>query len=83
MERDGRLDPVQEGFMQEHGLQCGFCTPAMLITARALLDVNPDPSPAEIRSAICGTVCRCTGYENIVRAIRWAAQHPAVAGVVA
>jgi carbon-monoxide dehydrogenase small subunit len=77
MERDGRLDPVQEGFMQEHGLQCGFCTPAMMITARALLDVNPDPTPQEIRQAICGTVCRCTGYENIVRAIRWAAEHPA------
>jgi len=75
MERDGRLDPVQEGFMQEHGLQCGFCTPAMMITARALLDANPDPDSAEIRTAICGTVCRCTGYENIVRAIRWAAEH--------
>ena len=83
MERDGRLDPVQEGFMQEHGLQCGFCTPAMLITARALLDANPDPSPAEIRQAICGTVCRCTGYENIVRAIRWAAEHPALEGAKA
>jgi carbon-monoxide dehydrogenase small subunit len=76
LERDGVLDPVQEGFIREHGLQCGFCTPAMMITARALLDVNPDPSPAEIREAICGTTCRCTGYENIVRAIRWAAEHP-------
>jgi carbon-monoxide dehydrogenase small subunit len=83
MERDGRLDPVQEGFMREHGLQCGFCTPAMMITARALLDVNPDPTPEEIRQAICGTVCRCTGYENIVRAIRWAAEHPDPAAVMA
>ena len=83
MEGDDGLDPVQEGFMQEHGLQCGFCTPAMMITARALLDANPDPTPQEIRQAICGTVCRCTGYENIVRAIRWAAEHPALAEVVA
>jgi carbon-monoxide dehydrogenase small subunit len=83
MERDGRLDPVQEGFLQEHGLQCGFCTPAMMITARALLDANPDPTSQEIRQAICGTVCRCTGYENIVRAIRWAAEHPEPAEVTA
>jgi carbon-monoxide dehydrogenase small subunit len=83
MEHDGQLDPVQEGFMREHGLQCGFCTPAMMITARALLDVNPDPTPEEIRQAICGTVCRCTGYENIVRAIRWAAEHPDPAAVMA
>jgi carbon-monoxide dehydrogenase small subunit len=76
MERNGVLDPVQQGFMQEHGLQCGFCTPAMMITARVLLDANPDPTPHEIREAICGTSCRCTGYENIVRAIRWAAEHP-------
>jgi carbon-monoxide dehydrogenase small subunit len=76
LERNGVLDPVQQGFMEEHGLQCGFCTPAMLITARALLDDNPDPSPAQIREAICGTTCRCTGYENIVRAVRWAAEHP-------
>jgi carbon-monoxide dehydrogenase small subunit len=62
--------------MNEHGLQCGFCTPGMMITARALLDENPDPTPAEIREAISGQLCRCTGYENIVRAIRWAATHP-------
>ncbi|MGH8974036.1 MAG: (2Fe-2S)-binding protein [Acidimicrobiia bacterium] len=78
MAKNGKLDPVQEGFMQEHGLQCGFCTPAMMITAKALLDANPDPTPAEIRAAICGTSCRCTGYENIVRSIRWAAEHPAL-----
>jgi aerobic carbon-monoxide dehydrogenase small subunit len=77
LEVNGKLDPVQEGFMREHGLQCGFCTPGMMMTARALLDVNPDPSPAEIREAISGQLCRCTGYENILRAIRWAAEHPA------
>ncbi len=77
LEKGGRLDPVQQGFMEEHGLQCGFCTPGMLMTARALLDRNPDPSEREIREAISGQICRCTGYENIVRAVRWAAQHPA------
>ncbi|HEY8474445.1 MAG TPA: (2Fe-2S)-binding protein [Natronosporangium sp.] len=71
----GELDPVQQGFIQCHGLQCGFCTPGMLMTARALLDANPDPSEAEIREAISGQLCRCTGYENIVRSIRWAAEH--------
>ncbi len=75
MEVDGELDPVQQGFHQEHGLQCGFCTPGMIMTARALLDENPDPSEAEIRTAISGAICRCTGYANIVRAIRWAAEH--------
>jgi carbon-monoxide dehydrogenase small subunit len=74
MERDGRLDPVQEGFTRCHGLQCGFCTPGMMLTARWLLDHNPDPSPEEIREALSGQVCRCTGYENIVRSVRWAAQ---------
>jgi len=77
LEVDGKLDPVQEGFLREHGLQCGFCTPGMLMTARWLLDRNPDPSEHEIRETICGQICRCTGYENIVRAIRWAADHPA------
>ena len=72
---DGRLDPVQEGFMQCHGLQCGFCTPGMMITARALLDDNPDPSEDEIREAIYGQICRCTGYTTIVLSIRWAADH--------
>jgi carbon-monoxide dehydrogenase small subunit len=69
------LDPVQQGFMEEHGLQCGFCTPGMMMTARALLDRDPDPDEATIREAISGNLCRCTGYENIVRAIRWAAAH--------
>jgi aerobic carbon-monoxide dehydrogenase small subunit len=75
MEVDDRLDPVQQGFHEEHGLQCGFCTPGMIMTARALLDENPDPSEAEIRTAISGAICRCTGYANIVRAVRWAAEH--------
>ena len=77
LERDGTLDPVQVGFMEEHGLQCGFCTPGMMMTARALLDRDPDPDEATIRHAISGNLCRCTGYENIVRAVRWAAEHPA------
>jgi aerobic carbon-monoxide dehydrogenase small subunit len=76
LERDGELDPVQKGFSECHGLQCGFCTPGMLMTARRLLDDNPHPSDEEIRVAISGQLCRCTGYENIVRSIRWAAEHP-------
>jgi aerobic carbon-monoxide dehydrogenase small subunit len=75
----GTLDPVQEGFMQEHGLQCGFCTPGMMMTARWLLDHNADPDEGTIREAISGNLCRCTGYENIVRSIRWAVDHPATA----
>ncbi|MFZ5850798.1 MAG: (2Fe-2S)-binding protein [Actinomycetota bacterium] len=81
LERDGRLDPVQEGFVAEHGLQCGFCTPGMMMTARWLLDHHPDPSEEEIREALSGQVCRCTGYQNIVRAVRWAAEHPAEVSV--
>ncbi|MCI4657807.1 (2Fe-2S)-binding protein [Cryobacterium zhongshanensis] len=73
----GTLDPVQQGFMEEHGLQCGFCTPGMMLTARALLDVNPHPSDTEIRRAISGQICRCTGYATIVRSVHWAADHPA------
>jgi carbon-monoxide dehydrogenase small subunit len=81
LERDGELDPVQQGFHELHALHCGFCTPGMMMTARALLDQNPDPSEAEIRTAISGGICRCTGYQNIVAAIRWAAEHqPATAG---
>jgi carbon-monoxide dehydrogenase small subunit len=71
------LDPVQQGFMEEHGLQCGFCTPGMMLTARALLDRDPDPDEGTIREAISGQICRCTGYATIVRSIRWAAEHPA------
>jgi aerobic carbon-monoxide dehydrogenase small subunit len=77
LEQDGRLDPVQEGFHEKHALQCGFCTPGMLMTARALLDENPNPSEEEIRTAISGGICRCTGYKNIVAAIQWAAEQPA------
>jgi len=83
LEQGGTLDPVQVGFMEEHGLQCGFCTPGMMMTARWLLDHHPDPSEGEIREAICGQICRCTGYENIVRAVRWAAEHPAQTEVLA
>jgi aerobic carbon-monoxide dehydrogenase small subunit len=75
LERDGVLDPVQEGFTEEHGLQCGFCTPGMMLTARALLDRNPHPTEHEIREAISGQVCRCTGYSTIVRSIQWAAEN--------
>ena len=77
--RDGHLDPVQQGFMEEHGLQCGFCTPGMMMTAKWLLERDPDPDEATIREAISGNLCRCTGYENIVRAVRWAATHPSEA----
>jgi carbon-monoxide dehydrogenase small subunit len=75
LEVGGVLDPVQEGFTREHGLQCGFCTPAMLMTARALLDRDPNPTDQQIREAISGQICRCTGYATIVRSIRWAAEH--------
>jgi aerobic carbon-monoxide dehydrogenase small subunit len=75
LEVDGSLDPVQQGFMECHGLQCGFCTPGMLLSARALLDRNPDPTAPEIREAISGQVCRCTGYATIVRSVQWAAAH--------
>ena len=67
------LTPVQEGFYREHGLQCGFCTPGMILTATAFLESQPDPTEAEIREAISGNLCRCTGYENIIKAVRWAA----------
>ena len=76
LEANGVLDPVQQGFMEEHGLQCGFCTPGMILTGHALLARNADPSEEEIREAISGQICRCTGYQNIVKAIRWAADHP-------
>jgi carbon-monoxide dehydrogenase small subunit len=68
------LDPIQQGFIECHGLQCGFCTPGMMMTGRHLIDTNPDPSDQEIREAISGQICRCTGYNNIVKAIRWAAE---------
>jgi carbon-monoxide dehydrogenase small subunit len=73
LRRDGQLHPIQEGFREEHGLQCGFCTPGMMLSAVALLEENPDPTEADIRWALSGNVCRCTGYQNIVKAVRWAA----------
>jgi aerobic carbon-monoxide dehydrogenase small subunit len=72
------LTPMQEGFHREHGLQCGFCTPGMIMTGTALLEKNPDPTEAEIREALSGNLCRCTGYENIVKAVRWAANRTEV-----
>jgi carbon-monoxide dehydrogenase small subunit len=74
LEQDGKLHPVQEGFWQEHGLQCGFCTPGMMMTSVALLREKPNPSEDEIRCAISGNLCRCTGYMNIVKSIQYAAQ---------
>ena len=70
---NGELHPLQQGFHEEHGLQCGFCTPGMIMAAWQLLERNPDPSDAEIRHALEGNFCRCTGYENIVRSVRHAA----------
>jgi len=69
----GQLHPVQEGFWQEHGLQCGYCTPGMMLTSVALLKENNDPSELEIRQAISGNLCRCTGYVNIIKAVQHAA----------
>lgn len=71
---NGELHPLQEGFREKHGLQCGFCTPGIIMTAMDLLEQNPDPSDAEIRHSLEGNFCRCTGYENIVKAIRYAAE---------
>jgi carbon-monoxide dehydrogenase small subunit len=73
LEQDGKLHAIQEGFMQEHGLQCGFCTPGMMITSSALLEKNKNPGEDEIRQAISGNLCRCTGYVNIVKAVQHAA----------
>lgn len=72
--QNGQLHPVQEGFMQEHGLQCGYCTPGMLVRSYRLLQDNPHPSEAEIRMGLSGNLCRCTGYQNIVKAVQYAAQ---------
>ena len=74
LERDGKLSAVQQAFVEAHGLQCGFCTPGMMMTATALLARNPDPSEADVRDAIRGNLCRCTGYVNIVKAIRLAGE---------
>jgi aerobic carbon-monoxide dehydrogenase small subunit len=67
------LHPIQEGFKEEHGLQCGYCTPGMMLAAKALLDENPNPTEDDVRWALSGNLCRCTGYQNIVKAVLWAA----------
>jgi carbon-monoxide dehydrogenase small subunit len=77
LEKGGQLHPVQEGFWEEHGLQCGYCTPGMIMSACGLLKANPDPSEDEIRHAIHGNLCRCTGYQHIVSAIQYAAKKTA------
>lgn len=74
LEQDGKLHPLQDGFWEKHGLQCGYCTPGMMMTAYALLQRNPDPSEDDIRQAISGNLCRCTGYVNIVKSIQYAAE---------
>ncbi len=73
--KDGKLHPIQQGFMDEHGLQCGFCTPGMMMTGYALLQQNADPSEDQIRRAISGNLCRCTGYVNIVKSMQNAARN--------
>jgi len=78
--QNGKLHPLQEGFKEEHGLQCGFCTPGMIVTSYALLKKNPHPSEQEIRHGISGNLCRCTGYQNIVKAIQYAAEKMAQGG---
>ncbi|HEY7031689.1 MAG TPA: (2Fe-2S)-binding protein [Thermomicrobiales bacterium] len=74
LEQNGKLHPIQEGFWEEHGLQCGFCTPGMMMTSVALLERNPNPTEQEIRLAISGNLCRCTGYVNIVKSVQYAAE---------
>jgi carbon-monoxide dehydrogenase small subunit len=73
LSKDGTLHPLQEGFKQEHGLQCGYCTPGMLMSSYVLLQKNPSPNEEEIRWGISGNLCRCTGYQNIVKAVQFAA----------
>src|SRR5437016_12650806 len=74
MAKDGKLHPIQEGFWEKHGLQCGFCTPGMIMASYNLLKNNPNPTEAEIRKGLEGNICRCTGYQNIVRAVQYAAE---------
>ena len=74
LEQNNELHPIQEGFYQKHGLQCGFCTPGMMMTSVALLKRNPHPSEQEIRVGISGNLCRCTGYVNIIKAVQYAAE---------
>ena len=80
LEQDGKLHPLQEGFMAEHGLQCGYCTPGMLMTSFAFLKKHPKPSEDDIRWAISGNLCRCTGYVNIVKSVQHAATKIAAGG---
>jgi carbon-monoxide dehydrogenase small subunit len=72
--QNGQLHALQEGFKEQHGLQCGFCTPGMLLVSSVLLEENADPSEEEIRWALSGNICRCTGYQNIVASVQWAAR---------
>jgi aerobic carbon-monoxide dehydrogenase small subunit len=72
--KGGELHPIQQGFHEEHGLQCGFCTPGMMLVSAALLEENPNPTEEEIRWALSGNICRCTGYQNIVKSVQWAAK---------
>jgi carbon-monoxide dehydrogenase small subunit len=74
LERDGQLHPLQQAFSEEHGLQCGYCTPGMLMSSLALLSENPDPGPKDIRKHLAGNVCRCTGYQGIIKAVQSAAK---------
>jgi carbon-monoxide dehydrogenase small subunit len=74
LEQDGKLHPLQEGFHEEHALQCGYCTPGMMMTSLALLQSNPNPTEHEIRVGISGNLCRCTGYVNIIKAVQYAAK---------
>jgi len=73
--KGAELHPIQVGFKEEHGLQCGFCTPGMMLVTSVLLEENPDPTEEEIRWALSGNICRCTGYQNIVKAVQWAAKN--------
>jgi carbon-monoxide dehydrogenase small subunit len=74
LEQDGQLHPLQQAFSEEHGLQCGYCTPGMMMSSLALLSENPDPSPKDIRKQLAGNVCRCTGYQNIIKSVQAAAK---------
>jgi aerobic carbon-monoxide dehydrogenase small subunit len=80
--QEGKLHPLQEGFKQEHGLQCGFCTPGMLMSSYALLQKNAQPTESDIRWGISGNLCRCTGYQNIVKAVQYAAGKMAQGGAI-
>jgi aerobic carbon-monoxide dehydrogenase small subunit len=75
LQKDGQMHPIQEGFWEEHGLQCGYCTPGMIMSTLQLLRRNPHPSEAEIREGLQGNLCRCTGYHNIIKSVQHAAEH--------